>query len=332
MVKNGGICIGLGMLVAVGCTTTDSVNSAGNDVLGIARFKVDETASLTTVTGLDAANREVARLELTHGRFTLTEMFVADYPGIAEVDGRMLHVTIGGDSRFLWETAGYEPVLHMPAHPAKEWQVAAFLDDSHVKPILDRWQIGFEAPGAALEDETVYGGGNISGTNVTSCATLGPLDYQCGTARGSLVVNECGGTDAAYDAKRVTRTSPYQEYVVTQCCPASPGSGVLGDWWAQKSCPTTGSAGSAVASSCGTAGINNACKGCGAYSAEIACKLTNSAYGGVDYCYQSSSENTACYSNLNGRTCSWMPQPFDTCYCSCYCNFGTIKCDLLPDF
>ncbi len=94
-----------------------------------------------------------------HGRFALTEIFKDDYPGESEVDGRKMDVTIRGTKKAIWETAGYEPVLHMPAHPPSERELAAFLADPHVRPVLDQWGIGFEPFAVAVDGEIAYTSG-----------------------------------------------------------------------------------------------------------------------------------------------------------------------------
>ena len=130
--------------VASGCWTGSDEPALpdGNAKLGIVEFVEEEVGDQTTLRGLDASGNEVARLDLAHGLFKPTPPFMEEFT-TSEVDGRKLDVDALGQKLF-WETAGFEPVLHMPAHPPSRWALAAFLDDPHAKRILDRWQIGFE--------------------------------------------------------------------------------------------------------------------------------------------------------------------------------------------
>src|SRR5688500_9020743 len=107
-------------LVTAGCALGGAAPTgearAGNAELGIAEFQVLETATRTSVIGLDAAGSEVARLDLVHGRFELTGIFRDDHDAPV-VDGRKLDVSIHGEKQMFWETKGFGPVLHLPAHP-----------------------------------------------------------------------------------------------------------------------------------------------------------------------------------------------------------------------
>src|SRR5688572_10187273 len=103
----------------------------GNSRLGIATFSVSQTETRSTVVGLDSAGTEVGRLDLIHGRFALSGRYRADYD-TDEVVGRRLSVAIAGQE-LVWETAGFEPTFHMPAHPAGNELLAAFLADDHVR-------------------------------------------------------------------------------------------------------------------------------------------------------------------------------------------------------
>ena len=88
-----------------------------------------------------AATRSRASISCTVGsrsrrrsRMTTTRRRSTAASSTSSALGQQLH----------WETAGFEPVLQMPAHPPSQWALAAFLADPHAKRILDRWQIGFE--------------------------------------------------------------------------------------------------------------------------------------------------------------------------------------------
>src|SRR5690242_16967357 len=109
----------LGFVVVAGCWDSDEpALPQGNDTLGIVRFVEEEVADQTTLRGLDANGDEVARLDLVHGRFTVTPPFTEEYD-TPQIDGRQLKIEALGQKMY-WETAGFEPVLHMPAHPAPE--------------------------------------------------------------------------------------------------------------------------------------------------------------------------------------------------------------------
>ena len=133
-------------LLVAGCSKEDQRPGPlgaqrASSALAIAAVRAEETASRSSVVAFDAAGGEVGRLELIHGPFTLSEEFREESQAL-EVDGRKLDVSVLGD-RLVWETAGYEPVLQLPAHPAGHGKLAAFLDDPRVKPVLDTWKIGF---------------------------------------------------------------------------------------------------------------------------------------------------------------------------------------------
>lgn len=316
------------LALLVGCTATEPDVSTGNAELGIAAFQIQDTTSKTTVIGLDAQQHEIARVDLVHGRFALTSIFKDDYPGLDQVDGRKLDVSVGGQTQLVWETMGYEPALHLPRHPDNAHDVAVLLADPHVKPILDRWGIGFDSSATASDvAEDQYEGGVMYGTNPTWCGSLGPQSYQCGTARDGLVINQCGGTGVANDAKRLTRTAGsygYDEYLIGQCCPANTG-GVSTPWFGKKACPTTGTAASTPSSSCGTVGANAACKACPGYPLANtgACQVNQViGYDNLYYCSASSSDISTCESTWNFQECTPGSDPIslaDTCHCVCWC-------------
>ena len=120
------------LTLAMGCTGgAPHAQRDGNALLGITRFVTQDVANRTIVLGIDAAGREVGRLDLFHGRFTLSETFADGAPD-RDVDGRKLDVFLAGQQKLAWETPSYEPVLRLPAHPASEWRLAAFLDDPDI--------------------------------------------------------------------------------------------------------------------------------------------------------------------------------------------------------
>ncbi len=252
--------------LAMGCSgTTGPEISAENAALGIAKFEVNDSQTLTTVVGRDAKGQEVARLDLTHGRFELSGNFRDDYDHLA-VDGRRLHVEVGAQ-KLHWETEGYDPTLQMPAHPASNARLAAFLEDAHVKPVLDRWQIGFQTATANGGEIAYWTDSNItSGANVRR--NLTGLTSSTTWASPTKTYGVCGGAGyAATSAWAVGNDNNGAQTVVAQCCP--PQSGVLGgntSWYGVKSCPHSG-----TTSQCGTA--STVCKSCPSYptTADLGC-------------------------------------------------------------
>lgn len=288
--------------VGAGCDHPDATVDASSSKLGIARYSVQESPTTTTVIGLDADGVEVGRLELTHGVFTLSEPFTEDYTTPA-VNGRKLSVDVL-DQKMRWETAGYEPVLHMPAHPSQDWAVAVFLADSHVKPVLDRWGIGFDTVAVGLSGESEYADvvGSYRGKSPMSCDHM----TSCGSTLNGTI-NTCGGGGAAIDAARLTQsagtncgvyTSSYNQVLLAQCCPAGTG-GQSVTWFAQKACPST----TDNNTSCGTRS-SGACKACPTYP-QPATATCSANYGStVGLCsgsiYQITYEYADCFPSCSG--------------------------------
>src|SRR5690242_7071593 len=113
--RYSGYCSVLTGLCAVtaGCSNNDEPELPdGNAALGIASFNQEELADRTTLIGLDNRGNEVARLDLVHGWFKVTPPFTDEYK-TPEVDGRQLTAHALGQ-QLHWETAGFEPLFHMP--------------------------------------------------------------------------------------------------------------------------------------------------------------------------------------------------------------------------
>lgn len=291
--------IAIMMVFGAGCETTElPERDVGNEALGVARFVVDDSASRTTVIGLDAAGSEVARLELVHGRFTLSPPFVEDYD-TPEVSGRKLHVVAKGQETN-WETAGYDPVLHLPAPPSGSDMLVTFLDDPHAKVVLDRWQIGFDSQAATAAGENYYTmTGSYRGNTPVHCDN----QTTCGTANGKTI-NMCGGGAAALQADKLTQvsgtncglyTSSYNQQLLSQCCPAGSGNQSQA-WFAQKACSVAtagncdpdgnGSLTTAdgTMTSCGCQTNTAACKACPTYPAPAPGACTTGTSGPVGSC------------------------------------------------
>jgi hypothetical protein len=252
------------MVLGMGCATEADVDvQDGNEALGIASFVVDETADKSTVVGYSAAGDEVARLDLIHGVFTLSPYFALDYD-TPVVNGRKLDANFGRQ-RIRYETAGFDPLFKLPPQGPSEAQLTAFLDDPHVKLILDRWQLGFRHAGddVSIEGESAYTAGSYAGTDPWNCT-----GYNfCGSVRNDLPIGICGDVPSA--AKSVARVTTnwynpsngtYVDQVrMAQCCYAyddTPGNvDYDATWYAIKTCPTSG-----TTSECGTG--STACKAC----------------------------------------------------------------------
>ncbi len=106
-------------------------------------------------------------------------------------------------------------------------------------------------------------------------------------------MNTCGGGAAANKAVRLSRTTPtftYNEYMIDQCCPTGSG-GQSNPWFAQKSCPNTGSG--AQPSTCGTTGATAACKSCAGYPVNSGsfCDISVASSTSDRYCYNEASVN-----------------------------------------
>jgi hypothetical protein len=273
----------LALVSAAACTDSAPESTVGGDsegipALGISRVEITDNAQETTVVGYaDDSNEVVARMTLVHGRFALTGPFREEYDS-AEVDGRKLDVDVRGQ-QLSWQTAGFTPTLHMPAHPASQESVATFLDAPQVKPILQHWLIGFD--GAPSGDEAAYLTGSYSGSSVTGCDGA----PSCGAVHG-VTINTCGNSaNAIYASKANTSAS---EQKVAQCCPANSG-GLTYPWFATKTCPISVvgncdpdgggplTTADGTSSACGCVNKTSACKACAAYPAYFGCSVTRDA-------------------------------------------------------
>jgi hypothetical protein len=259
--------------------------------LGIARFDVRETAEVSTVVGTDAQGREIARMELVHGPFTLTGIF-AENAAEPHVMGRKLDVLVLGQQMH-WETAGFQENLHMPPHPASHWAVAAFLADGHVKPVLDEWKVGFENVSlqTAVADWNDAYTAQVNGSDVLNCSGAAlagkcPLLYP-----SSQAPNICNGSLAVADLPKAvayrlhqrrhdaanpldtftgyflanTATGTYDQSFIAQCCPTlASGAPPL---FAVKACPDGPNMvdGVAYPTTCGASVARGKCAACAAY-------------------------------------------------------------------
>lgn len=236
--------------VSVFDSRPEFAGSSGNNhsittSLGITELKITERAERTVITGLDAAKKTVAKLELIHGRFVPTEYGPEFGRRIAQ--GRKLFVDVRG-SVVTWETIGFTDTTGMPALPAELNQVATFLADQRVRSVLEKWRIGW-APNTArvvpkspaLPFAGYYGFGIFR----QDCSGL----LFCGSVRG-VVINTCAGNVIPTYALRIGSVTA-DEDVVAQCCPSGPNGSVF----AVKACSYNSNV-----TSCGIA--PNACKAC----------------------------------------------------------------------
>lgn len=265
-----GISSALVAVLALGaCATDEAQVPAGNDALGIASFRTVEVADRTSVIGVDAAGAEVARVDVTHGIFTVSPRFADDF-ATPQIDGRRLEVNLRGE-HLAWETEGYDANLSLPA--LERPSLATLIEDSHVAEVLAQWQIGFQPSHADAgtlvdgEDPYVIVTGwytvhNATGTGLTlqtNVSTLGSFLYN-GTV--NTTPNLCGGPGGiAYQVGRVTNTyNSVSQWAIIQMCPDD------WMWLAKKTCPLTGPATGTRTSECGSG--SGSCKGCPAVYAE----------------------------------------------------------------
>lgn len=283
-------------ILLVGCTDAAQPSDSSIPELGIARIAINDGAQETIVRGLDATGVEVARLDLIHGTFHVTAPF-REYFGDGLLVGRKIDVTLHGEPHLSFETSGFDPILHMPAHPASERELAIFLEDPTVKPVLERWGLGWDV--APLADtETEYTIGTITGSSPFDCSS--PATTCGSTIYGTM--NTCGGGGvAAYSAKRInTSAATGSEYKIAQCCPPVTG-GPSTDWFATKACSTNPTAqvcnyktgtNNGVMTSCGCQSNALGCVGCASYPFYQSCGVTSTP-SALNYC-SDAQEGDAC--------------------------------------
>jgi hypothetical protein len=240
--------------------------------LGIAAVQVDRTHHRSSAVAIDESGGELGRVELVHGVFTLSAPFSDDYD-TPEVDGRKLDVSFG-DDRLVWETAGYEPTLQLPAHPAGHEALGAFLRDPRVQPLLDAWQIGFASPEPGVASGS-YTAGSEPGTFLEDCSGKA----RCGPAVRGIVPNTCNKTTPATSAIAIARPAPYQEELIAQCCPDASAFPAF----AIKACPTA-----SRSSSCGDTGPSAACHACPGYPKDASTFCHVGFHSTLDFCFSSS--------------------------------------------
>ena len=318
------MCLVVSLAVqAVGCdggtATTSTTGTGGNASLGISAFQINETNELTTVVGVDAQNKEVARLELVHGNFMPTEDFGEENNGHL-IDGRKLTVAIKGQT-MSWETLGYTDTLHMPSLPRELNTVAALVTDQHVRPLLEKWSIGWDGETGLGAGEVAYdnnGDPYHEGSNPTACnfnGGTGTCSIRSGTS-GRTTTPACGG-GAEWMGEVVdnytSNGDPYDGSTVFFCC----GNGSSGNpnGYAAKTCAAssggTGCTAGHFCSACGDGGSNK-CISCINVAYSNDCTLWTQSDG-------STGETEVFHSYDNGACLN----AYDNCSGSNNCCYGT---------
>lgn len=270
--------------------------------LGVAKVDVEETPTLTTITGWDPEGREVGRIELVHGLFELSGIFV-DNSDEPLVMGRRLEVIVLGQ-RLHWETEGFAPTLGLPTHPDSQWALAAFLEDLRVIPLLERWGIGFQAKSQSSRNKDAPFICDLEGTHPFECSgerTCKTLLNRLHPEDTSIVVpGTCGRSIAADAAWTVHQTANadynwdwegendpdlqgnFNQSFIAQCCRFPGGT----PQYAKKSCSDSISCvGDSCKTTCGTTGGPGRCVGCPDYTHDDTnekCELRVQFAGWVD--------------------------------------------------
>jgi len=259
--------------LATGCTGAPHVPDSPNERLGIARFEIRETADSATVIGRDAEGQDVGRLDLHRGRFALSRTFAEGYDDPL-VDGRKLAVRVRQQS-LDWETEGYAATRALPAHPPSQWAIAAFLEDPHVKPILENWGIGFQAADAPSPYQCDLDGTNSCRCTPLTCPTIfGATPSACAGngADVAFIVHQRAGAGYHSDLSNPNEIIHDQSFIA-QCCPYI--SDAMPAIFAKKSCTdsTTCSATAPCQTTCGPVTIGSRCKACPTYASNGKCDI-----------------------------------------------------------
>jgi hypothetical protein len=189
------------------------------------------------------------------------------------VDGRKLFVDVEGQT-IEWETIGFADTRHMPPLSPDLRLVATFLADRRVRPVLEKWRIGWVEEGrtepaarnwqAMALDGLFYGG-----TNPADCSLRSTCPIRTG------VTNVCEPGMPAHQGLVVsqdTATFGTEMDIVSTCC-GSPISGT----YRVKVC----SADQSLSTVCGIVPFVGACKACPGSGASYStsCSLSARATG-----------------------------------------------------
>ncbi len=218
----GVVAVVAALLAGVGCADdvkAPQPEARGNAALGIARFEITEGPELTTVVGLDADGAEVGRLELVHGTYTMSSVFSEQYDGPQPVvEGRRMTVNVGSQE-MKYESRSFEPVMQLPAHPMSHLAIARFVEDPHVKGVLTKWKLGFEAGAGGdwmneADPEAAYAFTARfyeAVTDIIDCSYAS----SCTLHQGQVAQNCNGTAHEVFAGYRAANT----ETVIVQCCP-----------------------------------------------------------------------------------------------------------------
>ena len=253
--------------LVVGCA---NATSTPENAIGMTTVRVVETGDRTMVIGRNSEGEEIARLDLFRGRFTLSPEFADG--GVKDVVGRKLEIR-ALDQSLRWETEGFGPTLSLPAHPAGQWALAAFVEDDRIERVLRTWNIAFAtAPDLDAYDCTLEGTHPFDCTGLSRCPTLmmdptRPPPNSCGA--GGLPTASWSVHQRANAGYHIDKTAhgevKYDQSVIAQCCPPSPVTQYA--FFGKKACPdrTDCTPENPCPTSCGDVPATNACKPCPIY-------------------------------------------------------------------
>ena len=271
----GQTSVRLGVLAAVvffgACTSSSNTTpTAGNAELGISEFRITETKELTTVVGVDAG-REIARLELVHGRAQPARGL---RPRARRSDDRRTQA-VGhdrqrelpvGDARLHRHDADAEAAARAgsPSRRSSRTRTCGRCSRSGRS-----WWAG-AGPSEAGPSEVAYdnaGDSSRTGVNPSMCNGWGATNMMCPIQSGSTHgnTNACNNA-ASWMAEAVdnftSNGDAWTGSTVFMCC----GAQVSGPGYAVKTCAAT--AGVSVASSAAGPGVTpcpagHFCSACG---------------------------------------------------------------------
>ena len=309
-----------GAAIIAACSNSTAPSTRGNDALGIADFKVTDTAERTTVVGVDSSGREVAVVDVVHGQFTMT---VEESPLVGtQVNGRDLRIEIGGE-QLTWQTIGYDDTSHMPPLDDPRFAlIVRLVEDDHVQPILERWKIGWQDVPATRDGEVTYvaQSDNWGWANNPQWCTLGS-GGQGSTGATCPIVQSPGTTPMCNGGAAWQGLTMHQgsENKVSMCCANNSTTGN----WAVKTCADSG-----TSSSCGD--IGQKCAPCYTLSYANGCSVSwvDTGYGnsgGEEYQSYHDMPGTSCYCDFYYTTADYCDTPDlhvyrgyvsdpDTCY------------------
>ena len=233
-------------IATVGCLSQGGSGKAppppGNPQLGIAEFKITETATELHIAGVDAKGNVVGHIDVERGKISLPPE--GNEGTAADVVGRKFTIDVLGTTGE-YQGGGIENPLNLPAAPAGP--VSTFLHDSHVEPVLARWGINFKKSqlnatppkGAPPRNNTNQPPAHLPSADVRSAAAAsaagGEVSYTLGGIYASSTVNglfsgyvEGSGNvtkPICYTSGSVACGSPISVVGQPVSCPSGCGSG-----------------------------------------------------------------------------------------------------------